>query len=84
MYDFGLAIIRAMVKAEKSATFAREHHLVSSDLCKFYEQMDNILQWDQSNKNYVLTHGVSGVDWTQYKHSLPERVYDAYCNTGET
>jgi len=24
MYDFGLAIIRAMVKAAKSATFARE------------------------------------------------------------
>jgi hypothetical protein len=23
----------------------------------------NILRWDQSNKNYILTHSVSGVDW---------------------
>jgi hypothetical protein len=36
------------------------------------------LQWDQSNKNYILTHGVSGVDWRFYKHPLPEDVYDVY------
>ena len=40
--------------------------------------MSDILQWDQSNKNYILTHGVSGVDWRFYKHLLPEHVYDAY------
>jgi len=34
--------------------------------------------WDQSNKNYILTHGVSGVDWRFYKHPLPEHVYDLY------
>ncbi len=27
------------------------------------EPMGDILQWDQSNKNYILTHDVSGVDW---------------------
>ena len=58
------------------------HHFVSSDLRKFYEQMDDILQWDQSNKNYVLTHGISGVDWTHYKHSMPEHAYDAYVQYG--
>ena len=42
------------------------------------EQMGDILQWDQSNKNYILTQGVSGVDWRFYKHPLPEQVYDAY------
>jgi hypothetical protein len=42
------------------------------------EQMGDILQWDQSNKNYIMTHGVSGVDWRFYKHPLPEHVYDVY------
>ncbi len=48
------------------------------DLRKFCEQMGDILQWDHSNRAYILTHGVSGVDWTHYKHPLPEHVYDAY------
>jgi len=36
------------------------------------------LQWDQLNKNYILTHGASGVDWRFCKHPLPEHVYDLY------
>ena len=36
----------------------------------------------QSNKNYVLTHGVSGVDWRFYKHPLPASVYDVYLKYG--
>jgi integrase len=52
--------------------------MVNGDLRKFCEQMGDILQWDQSNKNYILTHGVSGVDWRFYKHPLPEHVYDVY------
>ena len=51
---------------------------VPGDLRKFCEQQGDILQWDQSNKNYVLTHGVSGVDWRFYKHPLPYHVYDVY------
>jgi hypothetical protein len=54
------------------------HHFVPGDLRKFCEQQGDILQWDQSNKNYILTHGVSGVDWRFYKHPLPEHVYDVY------
>ncbi len=42
--------------------------IVNGDLRKFCEQQsDFLLQWDGSNKNYILTHGVSGVDWRFYK-----------------
>jgi integrase len=52
--------------------------IVNGDLRKFCEQQGDVIQWDQSNKNYILTHGVSGVDWSHYKHPLPEHVYDIY------
>jgi hypothetical protein len=54
------------------------NHFVLGDLRKFCEQMGDILQWDQSNKNYILTHGVSGVDWRFYKSPRAEPVYDVY------
>jgi hypothetical protein len=60
----------------RNATHA-SHHFVR-DLRRFCEQISDILQWDQSNKNYILTHGISGVDWRFYKHPLPEHVRDAY------
>jgi len=25
-----------------------------------------------------LTHGVRGVEWSNYRHPLPEHVYDVY------
>ena len=53
-------------------------HVVIGDLRKFCEQMGDILQWDQSNKNYILTHGVSGVDWSFYKSPRPGPVFDIY------
>lgn len=52
--------------------------VVNGDLRKFCEQQGDILQWDQSNKNYVLTHGVSGVDWRFYKSPRPGPVFDIY------
>ena len=48
------------------------------DLRKFCEQMGDVLQWDQSNKNYIRTHGVSGVDWRFYKSPRPDSVYQIY------
>jgi len=33
---------------------------------------------DHSNRAYILTHDVSGVDWTHHKHLVPEHVYDTY------
>jgi integrase len=51
---------------------------VMGDLRKFAEQYGDIIQWEQSNRAYILTHGVSGVDWRFYKHPLPDSVYDIY------
>jgi hypothetical protein len=59
------------------------NHFMPGDLRKFCEQMGDILQWDQSNKNYLMTHGVSGVDWRFYKRPLPQHVYDVYIKSGE-
>ena len=53
-------------------------HFVLGDLRKFTEQYGDIIKWDQSNRAYIMTHGVSGVDWRFYKHPLPENVYDVY------
>ncbi|MGZ4924338.1 MAG: hypothetical protein ACXV5H_10365 [Halobacteriota archaeon] len=53
-------------------------HFTLSDLRKFCEQNGDIIGWERSNRAYVLTHGVSGVDWKHYKHPLPENVYDVY------
>ncbi|MGD0327132.1 MAG: hypothetical protein ABSB21_00650 [Halobacteriota archaeon] len=53
-------------------------HFVPGDFRKLCEQQGDVLQWDQSNKNYILTHGVSGVDWRFYKHPLPDHVYHVY------
>jgi integrase len=53
-------------------------HFVCGDLRKFAEQYGDIIQWEQSNRAYVLTHGVSGVDWRFYKSPLPEHVNDVY------
>jgi integrase len=52
--------------------------IVNGDLRKFCEQHGDIIQWDQSNRAYIMTHGVSGVDWKHYKHPLPENVYEVY------
>jgi hypothetical protein len=53
-------------------------YFVSGDLRKFCEQQGDMQQRDQSNKNYLLTHGVSGVDCRFYKHPLLEQVHDVY------
>ena len=53
-------------------------YFVLSDLRKFTEQHGDVIGWDSSNRAYILTHGVSGVDWAHYKHPLPEYVYEIY------
>jgi hypothetical protein len=64
------------LKQQKVPLTHGSYHFVPGDLRKFCEQQGDILQWDQSNKYYILTHGVSGVDWRFYKHLLPATVYD--------
>jgi hypothetical protein len=66
------------LKQHKIQLLHCDAHFVPGDLRKFCEQQGDILQWDQSNKNYIMTHGVSGVDWRFYKHPLPENVHDVY------
>jgi hypothetical protein len=51
---------------------------VPADLRKFAEQYGDVIGWEHSNRAYIMTHGVSGVDWAHYKHPLPEHVYDNY------
>ncbi|MGB8311986.1 MAG: hypothetical protein WCE81_09010 [Halobacteriota archaeon] len=66
------------IKMQKIPLLRAAGHFILGDLRKFAEQYGDIIQWDQSNRAYILTHGVSGVDWTHYKHPLPEFVYDIY------
>ncbi len=49
-----------------------------SDFRKYYEQQAYILRCDQSNKNYIMAQGVSGVDWRFDKSPRPAPVFDIY------
>jgi hypothetical protein len=51
------------IKRQKIPMSRFKGHFVLGDLRKFAEQHGDIIQWEQSNRAYVLTHGVSGVDW---------------------
>ncbi|MGZ4928112.1 MAG: hypothetical protein ACXV76_07510 [Halobacteriota archaeon] len=64
---------RAKIPLTRIAT-----HFKLGDLRKFAEQHGDIIGWDQCNRAYIMTHGVSGIDWKHYKHPLPEFVYDTY------
>ena len=66
------------IKREKIPLMRMASHFTLGDLRKFAEQYGDIIQWDQSNRAYIMTHGVSGVEWKHYKHPLPENVYDVY------
>ena len=71
---------RAKVKLERGELIKdpKKRHFVVGDLRKFAEQMADKIKWDVSNKNYILTHAVSSIDWSRYKHPLPEFVYKIY------
>jgi hypothetical protein len=66
------------IKRQKIPMSRFQKHFALGDLRKFAEQQGDVIQWHQSNKNYIMTHGVSGVDWAHYKHPLPENVYEIY------
>ncbi len=65
-------------RAPPAALMQRNGVFQPSDLRKSSEQHGDFIGWDQSNRAYILTHGVSGVNWTHYKHPLPEHVYNGY------
>ncbi|MGB9370390.1 MAG: hypothetical protein WCB79_00405 [Halobacteriota archaeon] len=63
------------LKQQKVQLLYGSHYFVSGDLRKLCEQMGDILQWDQSNKNYILTYGVLGVNWQFYTSPRPGPVF---------
>lgn len=66
------------MKREKIALTQIDGHFLLSDLRKFAEQYGDVIGWDNSNRAYILTHGVSGIDWKHYNYPLPENIYDKY------
>lgn len=53
-------------------------HLWLSDFRKFAEQFGDTIGWEATNRKHVMAHGMTGVDWTHYKHPLLKDVYDTY------
>ena len=72
-YSFYKLIKRQEIPLTRTASY-----FVLVDLRKFAEQYGDIIQWNDSNRAYILTHGVSGVKWSHYKHPSPEFVYEVH------
>ncbi|MGB8311374.1 MAG: hypothetical protein WCE81_05880 [Halobacteriota archaeon] len=75
---FGYNSFNQWIKRQKVPLSRISGHFVLGDLRKFAEQHGDVIQWEQSNRAYILTHGVSGVEWSHYRHPLPENVFDIY------
>jgi len=72
-----LSLLQWVKRAKRPLTRIATHFTLG-DLRKFAEQDGDIVGWDQSNRAYIMTHSVSGIDWKHYKHPLPDSVYDVY------
>jgi hypothetical protein len=48
------------------------------DLRKFFEQKSDEVGFNDANKNFIMSHGVSSINWQSYKQFLPENVYKRY------
>ena len=66
------------IKRQKIPMSRFKGHFQLGDLRKFAEQHGDVIQWDQSNRAYILTHDVSSVSWGHYRNPLPENVHDIY------
>ena len=75
---FAYDSVLTWIKREKIPLSRIATHLTLGDLRKFAEQCGDVIQWEQSNRAHILTHGVSGVSWSHYQNPLPENVYDIY------
>ena len=75
---FGYNSFQMWIKRQKIPMSHFKRHFQLGDLRKFAEQHGDKIEWDQSNRAYVLTHGTSGVEWRRYRHPLPDAVYDFY------
>ncbi len=75
---FALESIRKWTQKQRIPLTRCKSYFIPSDLRKFAEQYGDVIGWNESNRAYVLTHGVRGVEWSNYRHLLPEFVYDVY------
>lgn len=75
---FILESFRKWTQKQKIPLSRCNSHFITSDLRKFAEQHGDIVGWNESNRAYILTHGVRGIEWSNYRHPLPEHVYDVY------
>ncbi len=57
--DFRIYIIVALISSVSTLLILGDHR-------KFAEQYGDIIQWNESNRAYILTHSVSGVNWSHY------------------
>ena len=69
---FMLESFRKWTQTQKIPLIRCGGHFTTSDLRKFAEQQGDIIGWNESNRAYVLTHGVRGVEWSHYRHPLPD------------
>ena len=53
-------------------------HLWLSDFRKFAEQFGDVIDWNATNRKYILAHGMTGVDWKHYKAFQREDVFEIY------
>ena len=55
-------------------------HFISGDLHKFAEQYGDSVQWIESNRVHIITHGVSGIEWAYSLFRCQSTFYDVYKN----
>jgi hypothetical protein len=53
-------------------------NLQQRDLRKFFEQKSDEIGFTDANKNFIMSHGVSSINWQSYKAFLPDNVYKRY------
>ncbi len=75
---FALESFRKWAQTVRIPLTRCKSHFVTSDLRKFAEQQGDVIGWNESNRAYILTHGVRGISWSNYRHPLPENVYSTY------
>jgi len=55
-----------------------DDRFVTKHLRKFFEQYSDELGFSDVYKCYIMTHGMSGVQWTNYKRIRRESLYTQY------
>ncbi|OPX64597.1 MAG: hypothetical protein A4E34_02057 [Methanoregula sp. PtaU1.Bin006] len=75
---FNLNSLQMWFKRNPQSMIHTKGKLNAMDLRKFFEQKSDELGFADANKNFIMSHGVSSINWTSYKQFLPENVYKRY------